>query len=157
MNSVDSGESQEKKQTVVNIPRSNSFTGRNLVSPYLIFIVYKLIVIINILLHFLQMVDCQHLYHVIMKQYVNEMVVILILINIQTLYILLVWILLILYQWMKCLLVQWIVICIWLCILFNHRTQETDYNLSVSSQGGIFIFDTLDYRNESLYCCWFFC
>ena len=98
MNSVDSGDIQDKKQTIVYIPRSNSFTGRNLVSPYLIFIVYKLIVIINILLHFLQMVDCQHLYHVIMKLYVNEMVVILIHTSIQTLYILLVWILLILYQ-----------------------------------------------------------
>lgn len=36
MNSVDSGDSQEKKQTIVNIPRSNSFTGRNIVLPYLI-------------------------------------------------------------------------------------------------------------------------
>ena len=36
MNSVDSGDIQDKKQTIVYIPRSNSFTGRNLVSPYLI-------------------------------------------------------------------------------------------------------------------------
>ena len=40
MNSLDNGESQEKKQTVVNIPRSNSFTGRDIASSYVLYLFF---------------------------------------------------------------------------------------------------------------------